>query len=105
MKASDLKKFCVTAGSIPPKKLHTGQFRLSENNKFEIYDGTQWVLAANGGTMKSHWDEAESTMLSDSELCEKHPGLAELREELREAREKYEAYRALCQEKRNGSSS
>ncbi len=57
---------------------------------FMIYDGRAWVAAMDNMFQSNGVDDN-----SDSELCDKHEGLAELKSQLDEAKEKYEAYKAL----------
>lgn len=57
----------------------------------EIFDGVRWVtIDGASGSYK----------FTDDELCAMHPGLQELREEVKAAQEKYNAFKALCQEKK-----
>ena len=55
-----------------------------------VYNGAQWLSI--GVSMPA------SPGPSIDDLCEMHPGLAELRAELKEAQEKFEAYLALVRE-------
>ncbi len=52
------------------------------------------------GTFKTYivstgWVDIVDEEVTDDRLCELHPGLAELRAALRDAQEKYDAYKAL----------
>ena len=74
-----------------------GQYYYDTNtmNMF-VYDGNRWVEISSGPSDLSHWSDVH---LSDEDvLCEKHPGLAELKKELEEAKEKFEAFKALVKE-------
>ena len=97
---STLDTFFWTASSCPPITPATGTFRVNSiTHDCEFFDGTKWVIMRST-PVDGFWDSYETDMMSDDELCALHPGLAELREELRVAKERYEAYRALCREKK-----
>jgi len=66
-----------------------------------MFDGTQWVelaLDPNSMEMMSWQEEVAYEALIEAELCAQHPGLKELKDQLDEAREKFEAYKALVKE-------
>lgn len=61
------------------------------------WSGRSWV-AIDPGTFMSQEDESAREAALEEELCNKHPGLQELKEQLEEAREKFEAFKALVKE-------
>ena len=70
----------------------TGAIRLETSlNQMQVYDGSSWVVI-NGQTIPFKKQQ------SIESLCEKHPGLAELKKELDEAQQKFDAYLALIRE-------
>ena len=70
----------------------TGTIRLETTlNQMQVYDGSNWI-AINGQTLPFKKQQ------SIESLCEKHPGLAELKQELDEAQQKFDAYLALIRE-------
>lgn len=71
----------------------TSDYGIYDDQSGEYY-ARRWRTAKN-----EYWewdDYAEKD--EDDRLCAKHPGLAELRKELNEAQEKYDAMKALVQE-------
>lgn len=59
-----------------------------------------YMIFTEGG-----WVTVRSGQTNENELLlEKHPGLAELKKELDEAKERYEAYYALCKEETDANS-
>lgn len=88
----------IVSSSSAPASVPTGTIRHNTHTGFvEIHDGTKWKQINS-----NMWDFYEpSEELTDAELCEKHPALRELKNNLKEAQEKYDAFRELCREKRN----
>ena len=84
-----------TAGPLPSTPT-VGQIWLdTQDNEIKIFDGIGWVTIDPNSSAAMTWrDEQEY----EKSLCEKHPGLKELKDQLDEAKEKYEMYKALVQE-------
>ena len=53
-----------------------------------LYDGKDWIMTFDG----------ESSKQSITKLCLKHPGLLDLKTQLDQAQEKFDAYLALVKE-------
>jgi hypothetical protein len=58
-----------------------------------VYDGSHWVELT---TTSAILNIPKTVRVTD--LCEQHPGLKELNQELDEAQEKFDAYLALVKE-------
>ena len=58
-----------------------------KSQRYFIFDGKVWIMMFDNHT-------------SIFDLCRKHPGLKELKQELDEAQEKFDAYLALVRIKR-----
>lgn len=56
-----------------------------------IYTGLQWIEISS--LPVSAVEDLQKT--EEEKLCEQHPGLAELREELKKAQEKFDTFKAL----------
>ena len=61
-----------------------------------LYNGSIWVLM--GGSVSISDFKRKLTAEDVETLCEKHPGLRELQDELKEAQEKFDMYLALVNE-------
>lgn len=85
----------ITVVSKPTPSPIAGEVYVdTKTGKSLVYDGRFWIeittFASPGAEM---WNENSVEV-----LCEKHPGLAELKENLDEATEKFQAYLALVKE-------
>ena len=65
--------------------------------KIKTWDGSKWITISDYGYGTSNYEDTREELLR-----KKHPGLAELWEELKEAQEKYDAYLALCDVPKKG---
>lgn len=78
----------------------SGSFTYNHSTRqFEMFDGTQWVaISSNGVSISSNvlseWERL-GFKTEDEMLCATNPGLAELKNAADEAKEKYEAFKAL----------
>jgi len=65
----------------------------------KIFNGRFWECFNSVSTSALVFNgSARNEAAYEEELCEKHPGLKELKEQLKEAQEKFAAYKALVQE-------
>ena len=66
----------------------------SQTHTFKVFDGTNW-LNVTAEMMPNVYYRG---MTEDERLCAENPGLADLKRQLDEAKEKYEAFKALVKE-------
>lgn len=70
-----------------------GQISYGARGTVRVFDGTYWVELHS--MMPAASQERKYT---DDELCKLHPGLEQLKKEVKEAQERYDAYLALVKE-------
>jgi hypothetical protein len=80
----------LITGSASSKPARGEMYFDNATRDYQIYDGVRWH------TLMSVTLNAKE--FSVEELCDKHPGLADLKRELDEAKEKFDAYLALVKE-------
>lgn len=93
-----ISSVAVPAGTAKQRPITptVGQIWLdTQDNEVKLFNGLAWIKVDPNSAAGMLWrDEQEY----EKALCEKHPGLKELKEQLDEAKEKYEMYKALVQE-------
>lgn len=85
----------VTFSAVAPTNPVIGSLMFDDNTcMFQVFNGSKWTQVSP----EAMADVDYRSMTEDERLCAANPGLAELKNQLDEAKEKYEAFKALVKE-------
>ena len=87
--------FACTGYPLSSKSV-AGQMRYdTANQTLSVFDGSAWIMLDSNSMSAMNYRDS---VTYEKELCDKHPGLKELKEQLDAAKERYEMYKALVKE-------